>query len=220
MIDDKLQNQSPKRTLTQWLFNPFQFIAGGSSLLLGVLIILITAYIGSLSNTHFDGVLDVHLGKDVPLWLFLAEVLIDWLCLSIVLLITAFIVSQSSFRIIDIFGTQALARAPYLLAALLALPKGAARFGEYLTAKAMNKPVTVELQNTDVLFFAVMTIVTLLMLIWMVVLMYRAYSVSCNLKGRKALISFVVSLVLAEALSKIAIWQLFVQTGISICGQD
>jgi len=48
--------------LSQWLFDPFRFIAGFKALLLGLAIILISVFVGSFSNTHFDGVLDVHTG--------------------------------------------------------------------------------------------------------------------------------------------------------------
>lgn len=198
----------------QWLFNPFQFIAGGNALLLGLIIMLASAYLGSLSNTHFDGVLDVHIGKTTPLWFFFAEVLIDWLCLSIVLLIAAFFVSRSSFRIIDVFGTQALARAPYLISALALLPKGFGRFVNYLLAKAMQQPTTITIKSTDLLLFVVAAVVSLLMIIWMVVLMYRAYSVSCNTKGGKAIISFIAGLIIAEILSIVSIWQLALRTGL------
>ena len=80
-------NNKQKRTLGQWLFNPFQFIAGGSALLVGLIIMLVSAYLGSLSNTHFDGVLDFHSGTAAPLWFFLTEVLIDWLCIVLFLLL-------------------------------------------------------------------------------------------------------------------------------------
>jgi hypothetical protein len=43
------------------------------------------------------------------------------------------------------------------------------------------------------------------MIIWTVALMYRAYAVSCNIKGVKAVVTFIVSLIGAEALSKFAI---------------
>ena len=215
MANTELKNNNlQKRTLGQWLFNPFQFIAGYSALLVGLLIILASAYLGSLSNSHFDGVLDLHIGKAAPLWFFTTEVMIDWLCLSIAVLITGFIVSRSSFRIIDVFGTQALARVPYLFAAVAVLPKGFTRFAEYLAAKAMQQTSTVTIESTDVLFFVVGVIVSLLMIIWMVVLMYRAYSVSCNTKGSKAIGSFIAALIIAEILSKIAIWQLALRTGL------
>lgn len=209
MTDIELKtNNLQNRTLKQWLFNPFQFIAGGIALLSGLAIMLIAAYLGSLGNAHFDGVMDLHIGKAAPLWFFFAEVAIDWLCLSMVLLIAAFIVSRSSFRIIDIFGTQALARIPYFLAVLVVLPKGFGRFTEYLAAKVMNRPTTITIANLDVLLFAIGTVVIILMLAWMVVLMYRAYAVSCNIKGGKAIGSFIAGLIIAEILSKLAIWPL------------
>jgi len=98
------------RKLTTTLFNPFVYIAGAQALGLGLGAILLAGLIGSLSNTHFDGVLDTHTGLHVPLWVFLAEGLADWLCLSLVLLIFGKIISNTAFRTIDLLGTQALAR--------------------------------------------------------------------------------------------------------------
>lgn len=213
MTDIELKtNKQQNRTLKQWLFNPFQFIAGGNALLLGLAIMLTAAYLGSWGDVHFDGVLDLHIGKTAPLWFFTAEVLIDWLCLSAVLLIAAFFLSRTSFRIIDVFGTQALARTPYFLAILVVLPKGFSRFAEYLAAQGMQQPTTITIGSIDVLLFIVGIVVVLLMIIWMVALMYRAYSVSCNIKGGKAIASFIVALVVAETLSKIAVWQLALYT--------
>jgi hypothetical protein len=215
MADIELKtNKQQNRTLRQWLFNPFQFIAGSGTLLLGLIIMLASAFLGSLSNTHFDGVLDVHSGTAAPLWFFLTEVLIDWLCISIVLLIAALFVSRSSFRVVDVFGTQALARAPYLISALALLSKGSIRFTNYLVSKITQQVPAEAIKSTDILFFAVGLIVVLLMIVWMVVLMYRAYSVSCNTKGGKAIGSFIAALIIAEILSKIAIWQLALRTGL------
>jgi hypothetical protein len=208
------ENGKQKRTLTQWLFNPFQFIAGGGALSVGLVVILVTAFLGSLSNTHFDGVLDVHTGRSAPLWFFPMEVLIDWLCISVVLLMAAFIVSRSSFRVIDVFGTQALARAPHLLTVLAVLPKGFGRYTEYLVSKIAQQALANPIKSTDVLFFAVGIIVELLMVIWVVVLMYRAYAVSCNTKGGKAVGSFIAGLIIAEILSIITIWQLTLRIGL------
>ena len=49
-------------------------------------------------------------------------------------------------------------------------------------------------------------IVTLSMIIWMVVLMYRAYCVSCNIKGPKAIGTFIAALIVGEVLSKVFIY--------------
>ena len=60
----------------------------------------------------------------------------------------------------------------------------------------------------DALIFAFAVIVIILMAVWMVALMYRAYAVSCNIKGAKAIITFIVSLIGAEVLSKAVILRL------------
>ena len=196
---------APNNRLSQWLFNPFRFVAGHKALLLGLAVILASAFACSLSNTHFDGVLDVHMGPEVPLWFFFAEGLINWMCMVILLFFFASIVSRSSFRTIDILGTQALARWPYLITALAMLPDANRRFIEYLMSRYTQTAPTVAINYTDTFIFAFAMILTILMIVWMVALMYRAYVVSCNIRGAKAIITFIVSLVLAEALSKFAI---------------
>jgi len=198
--------------LSQWLFNPFTFVAGLKALLLGLIIILLSAFIGSLGNTHFDGVLDVYFHSETPpLWCFLAEGLIDWVCMAIPLFFFGLIMSRSSFRIIDILGTQALARWPYLITALAMLPNANRRFGVYLTSKFNQNGSVVTINYTDMLIFAFAIMVTITMAIWMVSLMYRAYCLSCNVKGQRAIITFIVSLVIAEVVSKFVILSLLVK---------
>ena len=48
----------------------------------------------------------------------------------------------------------------------------------------------------------------LLLLCWEVALMYKSYSVSCNVKGGKAIGTFIAGLLLAEILSKSALYWL------------
>ncbi|HEG42785.1 MAG TPA: hypothetical protein ENH94_01935 [Phycisphaerales bacterium] len=199
----------PKVSLGQYLFNPFRMLAGPKALLLGLAIILITAFLGSLSNTHFDGVLDVHTGQKAPAWLFFAETLIDWLCMVLFLFFSALIVSRAQWRFIDILGTQALSRWPTLITALVMLPDANRRFGEYLTSQLGQGSAQAAINPVDAAIFSIATIIALLMLIWMVALMYKAYAVSCNLKGAKAIVTFIISLILAEIVSKVIILALF-----------
>jgi hypothetical protein len=194
--------------LSQWLFNPFRFIAGFKALLLGLAIILISAFVGSFSNTHFDGVLDLHTGAAAPMWFFLVEGLIDWICLAVPLFLFGLIVSRSAFRTIDVLGTQALARWPYLIAALAMLPNANQRVLAYLMSKLIQTAPAAAINPADVLVFGFAMIVVLLMTIWMVALMYRAYAVSCNIKGARAIVTFIVGIIAAEAISKLAMFLL------------
>jgi len=192
----------PGRSISQWLFNPFRFVAGYKAMLLGLGIILISALIGSLGNTHFDGVLDVHVGNEVPLWYFFAEGVIDWLSLAVPLFFFGLILSSSSPRMIDVFGTQALARWPYLITSIAMLPKANRRFSMYLMYRFTSPAGSTALNYTDLCIFILAGIVAVLMIVWTVALMYRAYAVSCNIKGAKAIITFIVSIIGAEVLSK------------------
>jgi hypothetical protein len=197
--------------LSQWLFNPFIFIAGFKALLIGLTIILISAFVGSFSNTHFDGVIDVHLGFGAPLWFFFAEGVINWICMVIPLFFFGLIVSRSSFRMIDVLGTQALARWPYLITSVVMFPDANQRVIAYLMSKLAQTAPAAAINSADVLIFGFAMIVTILMTVWMVALMYRAYAVSCNIKGARAVVTFIVSLIGAEVLSKMAISLLFNQ---------
>src|SRR5512138_3761865 len=95
-------NMTEARKTTVLIFNPSVYIAGGQALVIGVLAILLAGLIGSVSNTHFDGVLDTHTGLQVPLWVFLSEGFIDWLCLALVLLVVGRIGSKTPFRTLDL----------------------------------------------------------------------------------------------------------------------
>jgi len=202
-------NLNHDRKLITLLFNPFVYIAGAQALGLGLAAVLLAGLVGSLSHTHFDGVLDTHMGLRAPLGVFLAEGFIDWLCLGVVLLVMGKIISGTSFRIIDLFGTQALARWPTVFTSLLALPGGMRRF-TYELLQMLTKPgAKIEFNSTDAIEFLVVTLAMIPLLCWMVALMYKSYSVSCNVKGGKAIGTFIAGLFVAEILSKIAVYGLF-----------
>lgn len=193
------------------LFNPSVYIAGGRALVLGLAAILVTGLIGIVSQTHFDGVLDTHTGAAAPFWFFLSEGILDWLCLAVVLLIAGRIISRTPFRTIDVLGTQALARWPTIFIALATLAKGYQRFSRSILEQ-ITKGKTPEFSGTDALLFVAVMAVMILCLVWMVALMYKSFSLSCNVKGGKAIGTFIGGLIVAEVLSKIAMYGLVIST--------
>ncbi|MCX5634894.1 MAG: hypothetical protein NTW55_03505 [Planctomycetota bacterium] len=191
--------------LTQWLFNPFMFVAGLPALSAGLAIILISGFFCWLGNTHFDGVIDCHIGLATQWWIFPAEGLINWILLAIPLFFFGLIISKSSFRLIDVFGTQALARGPYLITAVVMLPSANLKVGNFIFAKLTQTTPVVAVNLADIFIFAVAMLLGILMAVWMVVLMYRAYSISCNVKGPKAIVTFIIALIGTEIISKFAV---------------
>ena len=195
--------EAPASPIRTWLFNPFHYIAGGKALGLGILLILAAGFIGSLSNSHFDGVLDFHTGAPAPRWAFLVQGFVDWLVMGVLLLFFGGkLISKSRVRVVDVFGTQALARFPTLILALVALILIYQRQVERLISVTQILPG--ELPPADLIAFSlVAAVVAIVVVAWMLVLMYRAYAVSCNVSGLKAIVLFVVAVLVGELLSKI-----------------
>ena len=103
--------------MSKYLFNPFRYIAGWESMAAGILVLLATSVIGYYSHIHFPDIISVKTNPGIPYYVLLVENGLNWLVPSIVLYLAALIFSSSSVRVVDVFGTQALARAPYLIAA-------------------------------------------------------------------------------------------------------
>jgi len=188
------------------IFNPFKYVAGAKSLILGILIILITAYIGFLSNTHFPDLISIKLCSDFPVLYFVLQSFSNWLIFSTILYLCAIIVSTSSIRAIDIFGTQALARFPYLIAAFIGFSDSINKFAKYIlwTSLKIGEPISLSTGNFVIAISLI--ILTFLLTIWLVALMYNAFKVSANIKGTKAvvffIIVFIVSMVITGYISK------------------
>ncbi len=177
--------------------------------MLGLGFIGVSGVIGSLSDTHFDGVLDLHTGFVAPWWIFLAEGVIDWLALALVLWLAALMLAPRPFRAIDLFGTQALARWPMLFAAIAFLLPGIDRCNSALMKWAQNPTQLPSIPVPDVIAYTVAILIALLSLVWFVALAWKSFRISCDFSGGKAIATFVVGLMIAEVLSKIAIWFLF-----------
>ncbi|MBC8206588.1 MAG: hypothetical protein ISR85_01820 [Kiritimatiellales bacterium] len=188
-----------------WLFNPFTYIAGWQALLIGLILILVTGYIGSLSNTHFDGVLDTHTGRSAPLWFFLITGIINWLCMGVVLWLFGKKASKGTFRSIDLFGTQALARWPLIFTALACTILAYTRFIHTLIELTRTQKMPETFSLIDASVFGLVVFVMLAVLCWTVRLMYMSYKVSCDPAEGKAKKTFIIGLIVAEILSKVVL---------------
>lgn len=197
--------------LSELVFHPFRYVAGARSLALGLVAILAAGLIGSLSGTYFDGVLDMHTGLAVPRSLLLGAGFVDWLSLSVVLLVMGKLVSRTAFRAVDLFGTQALARWPTIVAALTAL---APPFQRLVAGLATQVLVAVpggglSLPVGDLVLGGLAGLMMVVCLVWMVYLMYQSYATCCNLRGGKAAGTFIAGVLVAEIISKVALGLLF-----------
>ncbi|WP_149241599.1 hypothetical protein [Dyadobacter sp. 32] len=179
--------------LNKWLFNPFIYLAGIPAMMAGLAIMAVTSVVAFYGRIHFDGAIDLHVGAVTPYWLYLVEPLLDWLIVAIVFYLTGLVLSKSKIRFIDFLGTTALARAAMLPGALIALlPPIQNMSPENITPGMLAA-----------------SLFLLLPMIWLVALLYNAFVMSANLKGSKAVLGFIIALLVAEVLSKVALHYLF-----------
>jgi hypothetical protein len=179
------------------LFNPFRYIAGFKSLTTGVLILLATALIGYFSHTHFPDMISVKTGPGYPLTYFVLQGISNWLVISIILYLMAIFASTSHVRLIDVFGTQALARFPYLAASFIGFSSSMEKFGKYILWTALKTGEETTITSFEVGIAITLLILSLLLTIWLVTLMYNAFKVSANIKGAKSVVLFIAAFILA-----------------------
>ena len=176
-----------------WLFNPFHFLAGGQALAWGLACMALTAWLGGIFDFRFTGVISFQRTAPAPLWHAIAQGLMAWAIPSALLYIGGRLISRSRVRPIDVFGTQALARAPGLLIALIVmLPP----FRDLITALIAQGSSNLSIAQLALL--SSVGLVLILLLVWMVLLMYRAFAVSCNVAGGRAIAVFIAAIALGE----------------------
>ncbi len=183
------------------LTNPFRYLAGGGALTLGLAAILATSVVGYYSGTNFPDVLSVKVGYNEPFYAGLIHNLSSWIALGSILYIASLIFSKSSVRAVDIFGTQALARFPYLIAATTGFSNAPIAFSNYMLWKTLKVGTPTSISSGEIAIAILILAGTIILTIWQVVLMYNAFKESSNIKGGKSIILFAVSLIMATVAS-------------------
>jgi hypothetical protein len=194
-----------KISFSTYLFQPFRYIAGGKSLLYGLCVLLLLALLSYWSNTYFDGVLDIHSGSTDhrdPFLVYAGCVFGSWLIAALIFYLTALILAGKSVRWIDMAGTLALAKAPVILAALLGFVPD---IHYPSNPNLLDIPELMNFMRENVFWILIMSVVFTIVTIWSVVWMYKAYSVSGNLKSTKGIVSFIVALFISEIIAKIGL---------------
>jgi hypothetical protein len=196
-------------TIKQLLFRPFDVLPMRTSLILGLVIMALTACICAIWNVHLDGVLDIHTGSPSNIGIALTESAINLFCMVLCVYVAGFLIDGKHVSLIDILSTQALARALFLPNTILILvmtkvPGFQGLLDTFASKRVPDPPGNLELVALLSLVFA-----ALALLIWTVVLMYRAYCTTCNIRGVHAVVSFIGILVAAEVLSKVIMTGLF-----------
>jgi len=184
------------------LINPFQRIAGLYSLLAGLVILFSMSYLGVIAKVYFPGILDclnssIVSNPKIPLNFFLLayQNIVSWFVLSILFIIAAKICHQKRMRIIDFFGTVALARFPFLvLVVFLSIVR-------VLNPSFMDIDLTHGFQIQKSFMTPMFGTVVVICAIWQITTYFYALKESSGLSGKKLWISFISAIILGEMLS-------------------
>lgn len=169
------------------LFNPFRYVAGYKSLAWGVVFIVATSLMLWSGGMIQDGY--VHYAPYVAsYWKTLYAEVVFWLLPSLLLMLCGWVLTSSKIRVVDIFGTIAFSHlATIPMVAIMVMPKIQAMLnGLLLSVQSGNMP-----NNDDKGIIVVLGIVMLLCLALFYIWSYKAYSVSCNVRGWRAVTTFI-----------------------------
>jgi hypothetical protein len=194
-----------KKILDLLLSNPFHYFAGIKAMIAGIIIILVTGYLAFLSDIRFTALIGLLRKRQSFFLNYLLDGLVIWSVMSLLLLIVGKIISKSRFRIIDVIGTQALARFPYLIFVLIALIPGLITATFRYEYKLSSFENLTDLISFDLISFVIFFGIYILTSIWVIALMYRAFSVSCNVSGKKAILGFFICIVIGWLISFVVI---------------
>ncbi len=111
-------------------------------------------------------------------------------------------------RLIDILNTAIVARVPFYLLPFFNINGVIEKASEDIIQFA-NPELISQISSSNLFIIIVFGIITILFLVWYISLLFNGFKVASNAKGKNPIILFVISLLLAEVLSKFLIVQLY-----------
>ncbi|MBC7642357.1 MAG: hypothetical protein H7174_08475 [Flavobacterium sp.] len=185
------------------LFNPFAKFSDKFLIIFGIISTLLGLSLSWFFNAQFDGVLDLHFNGSINIYESLVLILIDIIILVVLLFALAKFINNKS-RIMDVIIAILIARTPIYLLALMNINNKMFEIGAIINAKILKgemNNVPFSLQT----ILIITSLISLLAIIWFSVLLFNGFKIATNLKERKHIVFFVITLLLAEIISKIVI---------------
>jgi len=193
------------KQLSRLFFDPFTYLSKNQTLVIGLTIILITGFINSFTNTHFDGIFDIHTGKSSAFVVFVTEGYIILILLTGLLFLIGTLFIKQRANIFDLLGQQALARWPLLLSSIITISKPYQRFCRMRSLRELYDFGIFRFNSLDNIVVSISIIVLLIITIWVVVLMYKSFSQTYKVQRIKSVFLFILGVLIAEVLSKVLI---------------
>lgn len=183
--------------------DPFRYLAGGRALSLGLLFMLATALLLHAASMIQDRLVHFTFVRGVAFRQVLAVEVALWLLPAVLLYGAGRLLSRSRIRPIDVLGTTAFAQLPLLP---MNLPFLFPQAEEVLVGRVRTAALGGTLPATNdlaiLLLFAFFALALLVLFYWW---NYRAFAVSCNVRGPKAVSAFAAVQLIGMAVSPYAV---------------
>lgn len=173
-----------------FITNPFDQIAGSKALIWGLSGMAISIILSWLSGWHYHGLLHFGPAPNSALWCYALEHIIIWLIPSIIFYIGGLLLSRSKIRLIDVLGTVAFAQLPLLINNLVQLSPPLQQF------LLIDTNMTIEeiTQQPGYALGASISMILVVFLVWTLIWMFKALRISCNLKGYKLTLLYIIAI--------------------------
>lgn len=187
----------------QIILNPFIKFSEKQLLIVGVPSGIAGSLIASTIGVTFDGLLDVHLYPETT---FLDSIIENGILITLItLLLFGFgKIINAKTRFIDILNSSLLFRIPFYFTALLTSIPVIKKMEEEVM-KNINSLNEINLQTTDLIVILVVSILSIVLLIYSIALLFQGFKTATNAKKTVHYFVFGVLILVGEVLSKIVL---------------
>lgn len=183
--------------------SPFVKVAGAKALAWGVAGLAVSAAAACFSGWHAHGLLHFGPSPNNAWWVFAVEYLAIWIVPSILVYGLGAALSKSRIRAVDVFGTMSFSLLPLaamnLIYLLPPMKRMLTMFGD------PNIDLAAMAGSLASPSFVAIGIAMTVLIVWMLVWMFNAVRVSCNLGGWRLWATYVVGVVVGDLLSRLVI---------------
>lgn len=193
-------------SLKKYVIRPFETIQEKTLLVIGILFILISSPFAFLTNSRFDGVIDMHTGSNVLWYQPLIDNIVNTICLTVLLYLLSLLLPTKA-RIIDILNVALISRIPLYFTLFTNIGGINQETGEYLLANISDPTALANLPILNLIILGLGAILSLIALVLMGVLIYQGYKTATNSKKLSHNILLVPAVLIAEVISKYLTYQ-------------
>lgn len=176
--------------------NPFERWSESKLISYGFIFLFLGSTLAYFLKSRFDNFLHISFVPSLEFYQPFVDNILILMCLSFFLYIAG-IIQYPKTRFIDILATVLIGNAPFYLLSLTNIND----FGFEATQNVLN----MNLENPEsipadiVIYFAIVSIFSIIILIWAIALLYNGFKRAVNAKGIKAIILFVIAIILTIA---------------------